>query len=139
MDACPGRLNKVLFHIDFESFNSPDHYFDEYFTSLSAPMFSSGIWGQCSEFCGIGHGFMPIVIHSVKLENLFLALNMFLFGGIDIYIANLLFQYTKFINSNADLSPVRSVNMARYINALYPSTTDYSAELFGDYSSEFLK
>jgi heme/copper-type cytochrome/quinol oxidase subunit 2 len=43
MDAVPGRLNQVFLHID-----------------------RPGIfYGQCSEICGINHGFMPIAI-SVK-------------------------------------------------------------------------
>jgi len=40
MDACPGKANQIEFVIDRQ-----------------------GIYrGQCSEFCGVGHGFMPIVI-----------------------------------------------------------------------------
>jgi cytochrome c oxidase subunit 1 len=40
LDACPGRLNQVLF-------------------SISRP----GIfYGQCSEICGVNHSFMPIVV-----------------------------------------------------------------------------
>jgi heme/copper-type cytochrome/quinol oxidase subunit 2 len=43
MDACPGRLNQVgLFVKRFGKF-----------------------YGQCSEICGINHGFMPIVVKSV--------------------------------------------------------------------------
>lgn len=43
MDACPGRLNQVALWIK-----------------------RSGIYyGQCSEICGIQHGFMPIVIEGV--------------------------------------------------------------------------
>jgi heme/copper-type cytochrome/quinol oxidase subunit 2 len=43
MDACPGRLNQ-----------------------LSLFIYRLGIfYGQCSEICGINHGFMPIVIESV--------------------------------------------------------------------------
>ena len=43
LDACPGRLNQVALWIK-----------------------RSGIYyGQCSEICGINHGFMPIVIEAV--------------------------------------------------------------------------
>jgi cytochrome c oxidase subunit 1 len=43
MDACPGRLNQVALWIK-----------------------RSGIYyGQCSEICGINHGFMPIVVEAV--------------------------------------------------------------------------
>lgn len=38
IDAVPGRLNQIFLHC--------------YFTGTS--------WGQCSELCGINHGFMPI-------------------------------------------------------------------------------
>ena len=26
-------------------------------------------YGQCSEICGVNHGFMPIVVEAVNLEN----------------------------------------------------------------------
>jgi heme/copper-type cytochrome/quinol oxidase subunit 2 len=46
VDACPGRLNQVGLHID-----------------------RLGVfYGQCSEICGINHGFMPIVVESVLLH-----------------------------------------------------------------------
>ena len=45
IDACPGRLNEVGVFI--------------YRTSV--------FYGQCSEICGILHGFMPIVIQSTDL------------------------------------------------------------------------
>jgi cytochrome c oxidase subunit 2 len=47
MDACPGRLNQVSTFI-----NRPGVYY-----------------GQCSEICGINHGFMPIVIEAVNFKN----------------------------------------------------------------------
>jgi cytochrome c oxidase subunit 2 len=46
LDALPGRLNQTSVLI-----NRDGVYF-----------------GQCSELCGILHGFMPIVIQSVSLE-----------------------------------------------------------------------
>ena len=45
MDAIPGRLNQLEFEINKQG------------------MFR----GQCSEFCGVGHGFMPIVIQSCNI------------------------------------------------------------------------
>jgi cytochrome c oxidase subunit 2 len=46
IDACPGRLNQVSIFID-----------------------RSGIfYGQCSEICGVNHGFIPIVVEVVALE-----------------------------------------------------------------------
>ena len=47
MDACPGRLNQISTFI-----NRPGVYY-----------------GQCSEICGINHGFMPIVIEAVNFKN----------------------------------------------------------------------
>ncbi len=46
MDAIPGRLNETYFNI-----KEPGMYY-----------------GQCSELCGIGHGFMPISIKAVSEE-----------------------------------------------------------------------
>jgi cytochrome c oxidase subunit 2 len=44
-DACPGRLNQLALYIK-----------------------RNGIfYGQCSEICGVNHGFMPIVVESVNL------------------------------------------------------------------------
>ena len=44
MDAIPGRLNETYFRI-----TEPGMYY-----------------GQCSELCGPGHGFMPIMIKAVS-------------------------------------------------------------------------
>jgi len=46
VDACPGRLNETSLFINFEGV-----YF-----------------GQCSELCGINHGFMPIAIEVTTLN-----------------------------------------------------------------------
>lgn len=46
MDAVPGRLNQVYFYTEF--------------TGTS--------WGQCSELCGVNHGFMPIEVRILPLE-----------------------------------------------------------------------
>jgi cytochrome c oxidase subunit 2 len=45
-DAIPGRLNETWFRAD-----EPGMYY-----------------GQCSELCGVGHGFMPIAIRVVPEE-----------------------------------------------------------------------
>jgi cytochrome c oxidase subunit 2 len=47
VDACPGRLNQTSVFIKREW---------TYF-------------GQCSEICGVNHGFMPIVVEAVSLNN----------------------------------------------------------------------
>ena len=47
LDACPGRLNQVSTYIK-----------------------RAGIfYGQCSEICGINHGFMPIVVKAVSMKD----------------------------------------------------------------------
>jgi len=47
IDAVPGRLNQAsIFLKRLGTF-----------------------YGQCSEICGVNHGFMPIVVKSVYLEN----------------------------------------------------------------------
>ena len=46
IDACPGRLNQTSLFIKREG----------------------SYYGQCSEICGVNHGFMPIVVEAVSLE-----------------------------------------------------------------------
>ena len=46
IDAVPGRLNQVSVIIQREGV----------------------YYGQCSEICGVYHGFMPIVVEAVSLE-----------------------------------------------------------------------
>lgn len=45
VDACPGRLTQASLRINHHGL----------------------FFGQCSEICGINHGFMPIKIHAVKV------------------------------------------------------------------------
>jgi cytochrome c oxidase subunit 2 len=47
LDACPGRLNQTSMFIKREGV----------------------FYGQCSEICGINHGFMPIVVEAVSLDD----------------------------------------------------------------------
>jgi len=47
VDAVPGRLNQVISYI-----TCPGIYY-----------------GQCSELCGAAHGFMPIVVHAMSIED----------------------------------------------------------------------
>jgi cytochrome c oxidase subunit 2 len=47
LDACPGRLNQTSIFVKREGV----------------------YYGQCSEICGVNHGFMPIVIEAVSLED----------------------------------------------------------------------
>jgi len=47
LDACPGRLNQVSFLAE-----------------------RTGVfYGQCSELCGVYHGFMPIVVEAVPSQD----------------------------------------------------------------------
>lgn len=46
VDACPGRLNQTAMFIKREGV----------------------FYGQCSEICGVNHGFMPIVVQAVSLD-----------------------------------------------------------------------
>lgn len=46
MDACPGRLNQTDLFLKREGV----------------------YYGQCSEICGVNHGFMPIVVEAVSLD-----------------------------------------------------------------------
>lgn len=46
VDACPGRLNQVFLFIKREGV----------------------FYGQCSELCGVNHGFMPIVVQAVNQD-----------------------------------------------------------------------
>lgn len=49
MDALPGRLNQIFLKI-----NRCGHFY-----------------GQCSEICGVNHGYMPISIYAVELKDFF--------------------------------------------------------------------
>lgn len=46
LDACPGRLNQTTLYVKREGV----------------------FYGQCSEICGINHGFMPIVVEVVNIN-----------------------------------------------------------------------
>jgi cytochrome c oxidase subunit 2 len=47
VDACPGRLNQTTMFIKREGV----------------------FYGQCSEICGVNHGFMPIVVNGVSMKD----------------------------------------------------------------------
>jgi cytochrome c oxidase subunit 2 len=44
MDANPGRLNSIMFNLNYPGL----------------------FYGQCSEICGANHSFIPIVVESVN-------------------------------------------------------------------------
>ena len=47
VDACPGRLNQVFLFVKREGV----------------------FYGQCSELCGVNHGFMPIVVQAINQDD----------------------------------------------------------------------
>ena len=47
LDACPGRLNQTSMFIKR----------------------TGTFYGQCSEICGVNHGFMPIAVEAVSLDD----------------------------------------------------------------------
>jgi len=47
VDAVPGRLNQVI----------------------TMPSNLGVFYGQCSEICGVSHGFMPIKVNVISLSN----------------------------------------------------------------------
>jgi len=46
LDACPGRISEISLFIKR----------------------TGTFYGQCSEICGVNHGFMPIVVEAVEPE-----------------------------------------------------------------------
>lgn len=46
MDACPGRLNQANLFVQRQGV----------------------FYGQCSEICGVNHGFMPIAVETVPMK-----------------------------------------------------------------------
>jgi cytochrome c oxidase subunit 2 len=47
VDGCPGRLNQAFFFLKRQGV----------------------FYGQCSELCGVNHGFMPIVVKAVSMQD----------------------------------------------------------------------
>ena len=75
IDACPDRINTLSFQIDIDSRIYQAKMRSKAFSTIAEafaragkinemPFF--GYYGQCSEFCGVGHGFMPIVVHAIN-------------------------------------------------------------------------
>lgn len=104
IDACPGRINQVVFEI-----------------------YKEGIfYGQCSELCGVGHGFMPIVIESCSYtEFLFwghylYTSDIFLFQSSIINLEYLFFLAAKTFTSDDIIAPIlnkiNEMNLVQIIN-----------------------
>ena len=55
IDACPGRLNQGFLFLKREGV----------------------FYGQCSEICGVNHGFMPIVVQGVSIDDYLQWINQF--------------------------------------------------------------
>lgn len=64
MDSGFGRYNQALTFPVFteRKYRQPLH--------IDGNLFQSWLWGQCSEFCGTGHGFMPILLDSSSLREM---------------------------------------------------------------------
>ena len=73
MDAIPGRLNETYFYIE-----KPGMYY-----------------GQCSELCGPGHGFMPISIKAVSEDD---------------FVAWLDFAKKEFVSNSESMDYVQNTN-----------------------------
>jgi cytochrome c oxidase subunit 2 len=84
VDACPGRLNQVNLYID-----RIGHFY-----------------GQCSELCGVNHGFMPIEIYGV-CKNDFIT-----------YLASNCAEYKKFFIDNL-YNYVKEFNINKMIGKNY--------------------
>lgn len=67
IDAVPGRLNQTSVLLQREGL----------------------FYGQCSEICGVYHGFMPIAVESVTLEEYLLWLNQQLSAGIFLMLSKI--------------------------------------------------
>lgn len=81
MDAIPGRVNQVPFLTPFWG----------------------TYWGQCSELCGINHGFMPIEVRVVCLEDYlsFIKLNIsYKYDKFIPLIRNLIASYILYLKEN---------------------------------------
>lgn len=61
MDGIPGRINQLL---------------------LNTPFFGT-VWGQCSELCGINHGFMPIELRTIGLTEFKEYMNIMIFNSVE--------------------------------------------------------
>lgn len=76
MDAAPGRLNQMSLWI-----NRIGTYY-----------------GQCSEICGLRHGFMPIVIDAVSFKDFLGYLDNYIVPGVDSEFCE---KYNNFIKTNS--------------------------------------
>jgi heme/copper-type cytochrome/quinol oxidase subunit 2 len=76
MDAAPGRLNQMSLWI-----NRIGTYY-----------------GQCSEICGLRHGFMPIVIDAVNFKDFLGYLDNYIVPGVDSEFCE---KYNNFIKTNS--------------------------------------
>jgi cytochrome c oxidase subunit 2 len=75
IDAIPGRLNQIILEI-----KRPGVFY-----------------GQCSELCGIQHGFMPIVIQAIPVnEYVTWCYELYSFMLSKVYSLGLITQYKSF-------------------------------------------
>jgi len=102
VDACPGRLSQANMYI------------------RRAGVF----YGQCSELCGINHGFMPIHVNVTESRIYYYAFQTFFASFINQYDAD----YLSFYNKRAELVTSMSDEDSQYVcrnmdqNAMYRFT-----------------
>lgn len=87
MDAIPGRINQVPFLTPFWG----------------------TYWGQCSELCGINHGFMPIEVRVVCLEDYlsFIKLNIsYKYDKFIPLVRNLIVSYFEYFHKEEHLNNI---------------------------------
>jgi cytochrome c oxidase subunit 2 len=77
LDACPGRLNEASLFVQREGV----------------------FYGQCSEICGVNHGFMPISVEALPIDKYVFwvvsKLNLFLRGLIQIFTGFYCLKFKK--------------------------------------------
>jgi cytochrome c oxidase subunit 2 len=59
VDACPGRLNQASLYV-----KRPGLYF-----------------GQCSEICGVNHGFMPVAVKVISKKDFVVEMELSAWGN----------------------------------------------------------
>jgi len=101
MDAVPGRLNQIFLKID-----RCGHFY-----------------GQCSEICGVNHGFMPISIYSVELKDFFKYVDFVSKSIYDnLYLKHFFIKNSFILNNSYDVlfnSKLSSENKVALFNQIF--------------------
>jgi cytochrome c oxidase subunit 2 len=100
MDVCPGRLNEVAMYLKRDGV----------------------FFGQCSEICGIDHGFMPIAVMGVSLPD-FLSWQY-------LQTAEAGSQLGEASTSEVEATTLSSKKVSRYVMSTFEETQGLSSSLF---------